>query len=145
MSQYPRTIQRAVAKPPASPTHYVPIILFAAIYVATVILWSAPLWSLAVYGVMSLLTFLAYSLDKSAARQGRRRTSENSLLFLSLLGGWPGAIVAQQALRHKTVKYPFRSYHAMVVVLNIAAFVFLVSPWGHTVIEQLMAAIARSG
>ena len=143
MSQYP--IKRSVAKSPASPSHYVPIILFAAIYLATVVIWSAPLWPLAVYGAMSLLTFVAYSIDKSAARQGRKRTSESSLLLLSFVGGWPGAIIAQQALRHKTVKYPFRSYHAMVVALNIAAFLFLVSPWGHTFIELLMAAIARSG
>ncbi|WP_307720873.1 DUF1294 domain-containing protein [Pseudoduganella lutea] len=39
----------------------------------------------------SLATFLAYFLDKRAARAGRRRTPERTLLLFGLAGGWPGA------------------------------------------------------
>ena len=56
------------------------------------------------YITISLLTFIMYALDKSAARKGHWRTKESTLHLLSLAGGWPGAIAAQQKLRHKSKK-----------------------------------------
>jgi uncharacterized membrane protein YsdA (DUF1294 family) len=50
----------------------------------------------AVYGLMSLITFVVYYLDKRAARLGRPRTPEATLHVLELLGGWPGALLAQR-------------------------------------------------
>ena len=44
------------------------------------------------------------------------------LLSLGFVGGWPGAIVAQQALRHKTVKRAFRMRFWLSVVVNVAMF-----------------------
>ena len=78
-----------------------------------------------IYLVASLVCFMAYTFDKSAARAGRWRISENTLLLLGLLGGWPGAIVAQQLLRHKTAKKPFQRAFWATVVLNVAVFVAL--------------------
>ena len=49
-----------------------------------------------VYGAVSLLTILFYGIDKSAAKKEKRRVSEAKLHILSLLGGWPGALLAQQ-------------------------------------------------
>ena len=49
-----------------------------------------------------------YAADKSAARAGRWRIPESTLLMLGLCCGWPGGIVAQQWLRHKSVKPSFR-------------------------------------
>jgi hypothetical protein len=40
---------------------------------------------------VSLITFVAYALDKRAARLGRPRTPESTLHVPELLGGWPGA------------------------------------------------------
>jgi len=39
---------------------------------------------------------LLYGIDKSAAKKEKRRVSEAKLHILSLLGGWPGALLAQQ-------------------------------------------------
>ncbi|GAB6070763.1 cold shock and DUF1294 domain-containing protein [Thiomicrorhabdus hydrogeniphila] len=72
------------------------------------------------YFGFSLLTFIVYWADKSAAQNGRWRTSENTLHILSLIGGWPGALMAQQKLRHKTQKQPFRSIFWLTVIANIA-------------------------
>ena len=46
------------------------------------------------YLALSTITFFAYGLDKTAARQDRRRTPERVLQSLALAGGWPGAWIA---------------------------------------------------
>jgi len=56
---------------------------------------------------LNLMTFFLYWQDKHAAQHGQWRTKENHLHLLALLGGWPGAWLAQRVLRHKTVKAPF--------------------------------------
>jgi uncharacterized membrane protein YsdA (DUF1294 family) len=65
----------------------------------------------AFYGGASLVTFVMYWSDKSAAKAGRSRTPEATLHLFSLAGGWPGALAAQYWLRHKSQKkaflYPF--------------------------------------
>jgi uncharacterized membrane protein YsdA (DUF1294 family) len=48
---------------------------------------------------------------------------------VSILGGWPGAIMAQRTLRHKTQKRSFRRTFGLTVVANLlalAAIVYLV-------------------
>jgi uncharacterized membrane protein YsdA (DUF1294 family) len=78
-----------------------------------------------VYGLMSLVCFASYAWDKSAARSGRWRTRESTLLLLGLLCGWPGAVLAQQLLRHKSVKTAFQIAFWLTVVLNIAGLMLL--------------------
>jgi uncharacterized membrane protein YsdA (DUF1294 family)/cold shock CspA family protein len=70
---------------------------------------------------VNALTALVYALDKSAARRGRRRMPERTLLLLGLLGGWPGALAAQQLLRHKTSKRSFQLAFWGTVAVNVAA------------------------
>lgn len=77
------------------------------------------------YAVASVACFIAYALDKSAARKGRRRTPERTLLLLGLAGGWPGALAAQQWLRHKSSKTSFLAMFWFTVVLNVAALLAL--------------------
>jgi uncharacterized membrane protein YsdA (DUF1294 family) len=104
---------------------YLPILLFAALYAGATLAWHLPPAVGAVYLVLSALCFASYALDKSAARRGERRTPESRLLVLGLVGGWPGAVLAQQWLRHKTVKQPFRRMFWFTVVTNMAAFLWL--------------------
>lgn len=81
---------------------------------------------------MSLLTFIIYAIDKSAAQAKRRRTPESTLHLLALAGGWPGALLAQQWLRHKSAKQPFRAVFWATVVANVAGLVLLCSPYGRS-------------
>jgi uncharacterized membrane protein YsdA (DUF1294 family)/cold shock CspA family protein len=75
---------------------------------------------------LSLWTFVVYGLDKRAAGRGDQRTPENHLHLLSLVGGWPGALIAQQRFRHKTIKQPFQTIFWTTVVLNVAGLAWLV-------------------
>ena len=81
---------------------------------------------LILYVTLSMITYSIYKNDKSAARIGTWRTPESFLHFLSLLGGWPGAMVAQQKLRHKNKKQSFRFMFFVTVVLNCCIFALLV-------------------
>lgn len=75
---------------------------------------------------LSVVCFAVYANDKAAARRGGRRTPERTLLALALLGGWPGALLAQRRLRHKTSKAAFQRIFWLAVVLNVAACAWLV-------------------
>jgi len=71
------------------------------------------------YLFFSIVAFFHYARDKSAARSGRRRTSEQRLLVLGLVGGWPGALLAQLTLRHKTAKRSFQLRFWLSVAINL--------------------------
>ena len=94
---------------------------------AAALAWGAragqiPLWVLGAAVSVNVLTVLIYALDKSAAQGGaQRRTPESHLHLLGLVGGWPGAWFAQQLLRHKTAKVPFRRMYWVTVALNCLA------------------------
>lgn len=76
------------------------------------------LWPLLIYCLASLLCFALYWHDKSSARNGARRIPENTLHLIELAGGWPGALVAQQALRHKTRKGSYQLLFWCIVALH---------------------------
>ena len=110
---------------------------FLLLYVVITILWKPPLWLAALYAVASGATFFAYAADKSAAASGSWRTPESTLHALALAGGWPGALLAQQFLRHKSTKREFRQVFWATVVLNLAALVVLVSPVRHILLGAM--------
>ncbi len=87
-----------------------------------------PFSILGLYATMSVIAFIAYWLDKVAAINHRRRTPENTLLSLGIVGGWPGALVAQQLFRHKTIKPSFQVAFLLSVLVNCGVLVFLASP-----------------
>lgn len=96
---------------------------------------------LVLYVITSLLTFIMYAVDKSAAQKGAWRTQESTLHLLSLAGGWPGALVAQQKLRHKSKKQSFRSVFWLTVLLNCGAFIWLLTPTGADTLRALIARV----
>lgn len=76
-----------------------------------------------VYAMMSAVTFGAYWHDKISARHGAWRLPENGLHLLELVGGWPGALVAQHWLRHKTRKVSFQVGFWVIVVLHLGLWI----------------------
>ena len=75
---------------------------------------------------LSGVAYIMYWLDKSAAQRSAQRTPENTLHLVALAGGWPGALIAQQRFRHKTIKQPFQTIFWGTVVLNLAFVAWLV-------------------
>lgn len=100
-----------------------------------------PLLIIGFYLVISLLTFLVYAKDKAAAKKGAWRTPESALHLFSLVGGWPGALIAQQLLRHKSKKQPFRFIFWLTVLLNCAGFGWLCTPTGIAELNLLIAKV----
>lgn len=73
---------------------------------------------LTAYGIVSMLAFFLYWADKRKARAEAWRTPENVLHAVELAGGWPGALIAQQVLRHKTRKVSFQILFWFIVALH---------------------------
>ena len=118
---------------------YLAIAGFAVVCLGVGWYWSLPLWVAGLYLAASLICFVLYLVDKRRARTARRRVSERTLLLWGLVGGWPGAIAAQQIVRHKTQKTSFRRAFWLTVVVNVGLFVTLSSPAFDEVLGQLFS------
>jgi uncharacterized membrane protein YsdA (DUF1294 family) len=91
-----------------------------------------------VYAALSLITFVVYAFDKSAASSGAWRTPESTLHLMGIAGGWPSALIAQQALRHKSKKVSFRAVLWATVLINGGVFVWLLTDQGRAILESLL-------
>lgn len=111
--------------------------LFLGSVAALVQLAMLPRMVLWLYGGLSALTFLIYVLDKSSAHKGGQRVRENTLHLLALLGGWPGALYAQQLLRHKSRKTSFRIAFWATLLFNVAALGYLLTEHGQWLTDNL--------
>ncbi|KKN49006.1 hypothetical protein LCGC14_0647150 [marine sediment metagenome] len=112
-------------------------LLFTIGLVVSVLAGMLPLVIAVGFLVISIVTFIAYAIDKSAAEQGRWRTQESTLHLLALIGGWPGAFLAQNTLRHKSKKTAFQQMFWFTVVLNISVLIWLHTKTGSTFLHSL--------
>ena len=99
---------------------YLVLILLAAMHKLS---WLVVGW----YAVLGLVTYLMYAKDKAAAQRNEWRTPESTLHLLSVLGGWVGAMVAQNYLRHKSQKSEFRIAYYLTVLINLAGLLVLLT------------------
>lgn len=104
------------------------ITLYGAFIMALQLTHQLPVWAIAIPVLLSGLTYLIYDMDKKAAQQGKQRIPEKNLHLLALMGGWPGALLAQQKLRHKTAKTQFQQVFWATVVLNWVLLIILSMP-----------------
>ena len=83
--------------------------------------------------LLSLITFIAYGVDKKKAIKGKYRTKEKTLLSLSFLGGAFGGYPAMLIFRHKTkgehwyftaVNWLGLAVHITLMILLIFVFKF---------------------
>jgi len=77
---------------------------------------------LAAYGLVSVITFFMYALDKRRAVQGGWRVRESTLHWAELLGGWPGAWVGQRVFQHKRSKGRYMGVFWGIVAIHVVAW-----------------------
>ena len=97
-----------------------------------------PIELLGFYAIMSIIAFIMYAKDKGAAERGTWRISESTLHTISLIGGWPGAAIAQSYLRHKSKKISFRVTYWVTVIVNCSAMWWLTTPSGSMWFKDIM-------
>lgn len=119
-AQSSRTQKSNSAAPGSSIIPLLLVVIFIAGLTGAAQQYMLPYGIAGMYLTLSLLTFIAYAIDKSAAKRGKWRTKESTLHLLALMGGWPGALFAQNLLRHKSVKASFRNIFWLTVVANLA-------------------------
>ncbi len=102
-------------------------------------LTNRPFLVLYCYLTTSLVSFGLYSIDKRAAKKGMMRLRENTLHLLALLGGWPGAWVAQKRFRHKYRQRAFKITFMLTVLFNLSVLAWTFTAQG----TASMTALAR--
>ena len=106
-------------------------------------LWLPVPWWMAAsaMAVDSAITYGLYAADKNRAVSGAWRVPESSLHLAELLGGWPGAFLAQRRLRHKCSKVSYQVVFWFIVLIFqiVAADVML----DHRLSKALMRYLAR--
>lgn len=121
---------------------YLAIAFFLLIAIST-LLGLVPFAIIGLYFALSLITFLAYAIDKSAAHNDRWRIKESTLHLFGLVGGWPGALVAQKALRHKSKKQEFQTVFWVTVIANCSTLGWLlVTKSGSTFLGSILGQVA---
>lgn len=144
-----KDVRFMVGSPGASPTRQnlrlgiaVPV-AFAISFLFTLGVLVAAGWLeidvLAIYYGASIITYGIYARDKTAAQSAARRTPESTLHLMSLVGGWPGALIAQVLLRHKTRKPSFLIGYWFTVIANCMALGVIVGK-GLSPIKVLLGA-----
>lgn len=117
-------------------------ILFGLLLVLSALLGGLPLEIVGLYFISSIVTFLAYAIDKSAAQNDRWRTKESTLHLFGLIGGWPGALLAQKTLRHKSKKQEFQTVFWVTVIANCFTLGWLlVTKSGSTFLSSILGQV----
>ena len=97
-----------------------------------------------IYAIMSAIAFKLYGQYKVAANDDRWRTPELKLQFVGLFGGWPGALFAQEAFRHKVSKSEFQILFWFAVTLNCAGLAWLLSSGHMETIDRAMVEVVTA-
>ena len=88
--------------------------------------------------LLSVITYIAFARDKAKAQKNHWRVQESTLLLFSLMGGWPGALIAQQRLRHKSSKQSFKFVLWVTIFVSVLIYAWAVSPKGQPYVEELV-------
>lgn len=78
-----------------------------------------------IFGILSVITFFMYGIDKFKAQRGKWRISEKALLVSSFIGGAVGGFLAMQLFRHKTKHWYFNVVNILGLIWQIGLIVWL--------------------
>ncbi|MGU9939202.1 DUF1294 domain-containing protein [Empedobacter brevis] len=74
---------------------------------------------------INVLSFILFKIDKRNSIIGRRRISELTLCFVTLIGGTLGSIASMQIYHHKTKKTSFIAKILIIIALQCSILLFL--------------------
>ena len=76
--------------------------------------------------LINTLAFFLFKIDKKNSILGKRRISELTLCFVTLIGGTVGSLMSMQIYRHKTKKKSFIFKIIMIVAIQCGLLIFLI-------------------
>ena len=76
---------------------------------------------------INAITICLYGHDKSAAIKGKSRIPNRVLIGLAVIGGSAGALIGMYTFRHKTKKWYYTITVPVILIIQIAAAVLLLS------------------
>lgn len=117
-------------------------VLFCSFLALVVLVGRLPLAVLGVYFLASVVAYLAYAIDKSAAQNNRWRTQESTLHLFGIVGGWPGALLAQKWLHHKSKKKEFQLVFWATVIINCSALGWFLTKSGSAFLNSILGIAA---
>jgi uncharacterized membrane protein YsdA (DUF1294 family) len=71
----------------------------------------------------------------------QRKIPENTLHLWSLIGGWPGAALAEKLVHHKSRKRSFQIAYWITIALNGIAFFWMLSPQGSAHLRSFLSGL----
>ena len=81
-------------------------------------------------GIINVITFLAFAIDKINAVKGKRRIRIVTLLGLSFIGGSLGALLGLYSLRHKTKVNYFTVGIPLIMIMQAVVVFFVMNMRG---------------
>lgn len=75
-------------------------------------------------GIINVIVFIVYGIDKFKAKNGIWRIPEATLLLLAVVGGSIGAWCGIKAWHHKTMHKKFKYGIPLIIVLQIVLIVY---------------------
>ena len=84
------------------------------------------IYAIAIYlTAITLITFIAFAIDKSKSKSKSRRIPERTLLIMSAIGGSLGALLAMHFVRHKTQHAKFKYGIPAMLIAHIALLAYV--------------------
>ena len=78
-------------------------------------------------GIMNLVTFIIFAIDKANARAHRSRIRIVTLLGLSFTGGSVGGLIAMYLLHHKTQKDYFTVGMPLIIIMQVIVLFYVMN------------------
>ncbi|EEX33350.1 MULTISPECIES: DUF1294 domain-containing protein [Vibrio] len=118
-------------------------IWFFTTLVASVFLLDYPPLSFVLYIALSTIAYMVYALDKHALHTGGWRVPSLTFHVLNIVGGWPGALLAQSVLHHKYNDIGYKSLFWLTLFANFGLFCWTLTKEGTVVMVEFLAEMQR--
>ncbi|WP_339389539.1 DUF1294 domain-containing protein [Vibrio neptunius] len=118
-------------------------IWFLTTLVASVLILDYPPLSLVLYIALSTIAYIVYALDKQALHTGGWCVPSLTFHVLNLVGGWPGALLAQSVLHHKYNDIGFKSLFWVTLCANFGLFCWTLTKQGSLAMIEFFMEIQR--